>query len=460
MKHIVLDTNILLLDANNLIGIGSEEDVTIVLPETVLEEMDSKKSGFSELAYQARSFGRMMSTATDVVVTRGEVDIQTSMVIDGVNVIVIALSKYDIDTSADSKNDQKIIACATHLKEAGNTIELMSNDVLMRLRGLAVGLTVTDFKVNDNEEYKFVKEVLIEDEDVFRGLHYADVYSVDPDYVLENYSYKFISTTGQVKLATVINGFVNVIGKETEKQLRQQMVAPMNSEQMLVSKALQDPAVDLVIIEGKAGSGKNIMALSNAVKLMKLNKDKYESIVYVRSPIDDEDQGEDIGYRSGEDAKMGVYLGPVEDTIDYLVRSNINTKGKKKTEIDEKVEAGVTKLKETCNISSRITTGTRGLTYHNTILWLDEAGNFSPATMQKMLSRVGKNCKVIVTGSQTQIDSKFLTKYNNGLAVLMGEASERAVDTDVNMFAITLEKVVRSSMAGFAEDLFSKQTNK
>jgi PhoH-like ATPase len=73
---------------------------------------------------------------------------------------------------------------------------------------------------------------------------------------------------------------------------------------------------------------------------------------------------------------------------------------------------------------------------------------------------MGKDCKVIVIGSQRQIDNKWVTKYNNGFAVLMGEARDRLIPTNLNMFAIELKKVVRSEMAEFAEKLFTSRGRK
>ena len=80
--------------------------------------------------------------------------------------------------------------------------------------------------------------------------------------------------------------------------------------------------------------------------------------------------------------------------------------------------------------------------------------NFSPSTMVKVLSRIGKNCKVILMGSQRQIDSKYVTKWNNGLAVVMNYGAKPDFQTDVTMSMIELKKVVRSNMAEFAERLF------
>ena len=317
----------------------------------------------------------------------------------------------------------------------------------------------TDLKLIDDTNFTFVKELEVEDVEVFRTLHNSDILSIDKDYKLEHYSYKFSNTeTGQIKLATINNGFIRVLGKDIEKSLRLQDCPPINSEQLLASKAIQDPLIDLVMIEGQAGSGKNIVALSNAIRLLRTSRDKYTSILYVRTPQNDESPGEDIGYLSGNDEKYALYLGPMEDTIDFIVRQGIKQKGnEKRAEYEERVQKAIEALKEECKMESILTTGLRGRTLHNTIVIQDEWQNASQATAQKVLTRTGKNCKVIVTGSQNQIDSKYVTKYNNGLAVLMGEARERNITTDVNMFAIELTKVVRSEMALFAEELFTKK---
>jgi PhoH-like ATPase len=148
----------------------------------------------------------------------------------------------------------------------------------------------------------------------------------------------------------------------------------------------------------------------------------------------------------------------MEDTLDFIVRQNIKQKsGEKRSEFEERVAEVTDNLKKECRIESIISTGLRGRTLHNCIVILDEWQNSSQATAQKVLTRAGKNCKVIVTGSQRQIDNKYVTRFNNGLAVLMDEARHRNIDTDINMFAIELSKVVRGKMAKFAEDLFSSK---
>ncbi len=460
MKRLVLDSNIVLLDANNILTLG--KDSIIVLAETVVAECDNKKSGFGELAYQAREMGRIIA-ACELVDT----DISTAMVRttllhkkENVTIEIVTLNNYtNIDKTDTGANDQKIIQVAQTIDKVFSNTTFMTNDVLARVRALSLGLKTTDLKLINDAEFNFLKELLVTDTEIFRTLHDSDIFKVDADYTPENYSYKFTDEyTGQVKLATVLNGFIKVLGKDTEKLIRQQDCAPINSEQLLASKAILDPLIDMVLIEGQAGSGKNIVALSNAIKLVKTNKNKYDSIVYVRTPINDEAPGEDIGYVSGNEEKYAIYLGPMEDTLDFIVRQNIKQKSNEnKSEFEERVNGQMQKLKDECGMESMITTGLRGRTFHNSIVIFDEWQNASQATSQKALTRIGKDCKVIVTGSQAQIDNKYISKYNNGLAVLMGEARDKSIVTDIGMFAIELKKVVRSKMAEFAEKLFTEK---
>lgn len=453
--YTVLDSNIILLDANNLLT--AVKDGVAVIPETVLAELDGKKNGFEEINYQARGFARLLSNGEIQAVDKQETMVVTRLIVEGKSVDIVSLNEYKADPLAYGGNDARIIEVAKAYTELYGKTTLMTNDMLMKFQAGAAGLEVTSLKIVDDTENEFVKELLIEDSEVFRTLHNANILEVDPEYKVGNYSYKFTcNNTNQLKLATISNGFITVLGKETETQLRKQRCAPINAEQLLVSKAIQDPVVNLVLMEGLAGSGKNIVAVSNAIRLMDQNRDKYSSIVYMRSPQNDESPGEEMGFLSGNDEKVALYLGPMEDTIDFIVRSEVNPKGKKKDEIDTIVSEKKDKLVKDYGIESMVTTGLRGRTFHDTIVIVDEAQNGSAATTQKVLTRIGKNCKVLVIGSLAQIDSKYVNKYSNGFSVLLNEAEQRNIDEDINMFAITLTKVVRSDMAMFAESLFTK----
>ena len=460
-KYIVIDTNVPLTDANAILTLGAEPDTVVVIPETVLAELDAKKSGFEEVNWQARAAARILSSGKITNITKLPCCTRTTVQVQGQNIYITALNKYDADPSEYGGNDQRIIQTAKVLTDTlpEDEVVLMTIDYYMRIRAAAIGVKTTDYRIINDADFAFVKELVIEDFEVFRTLHDTRIYDVDKDYVIENYSYKFTNPdTDQIKLATIVGGIIKVLGKETETELRKQDCGPINAEQLLLSRAIQDPKIDLVIVEGQAGSGKNVTTLSNAIRLLRTSRDKYQSIVYLRTPQNDEDKGEDIGYLATNEAKYAMYLGPMEDTIDFIVRSNLKTKpGDKQGDLEERVQAGIDKLKAECNMESMITTGLRGRTFHNSVVIMDEWQNASQATAQKALTRIGKNCKVLVIGSNRQIDNKWVTKYNNGLAVLMGEARDRSIETQIGMFAIELKKVVRSDMAKFAEDLYSKK---
>jgi predicted ribonuclease YlaK len=375
-------------------------------------------------------------------------------------ILIVSLNKYVANPLDYGGNDQRIIEVAKVLSDTAKSedeVILMSIDFYMRIRAQAIGLNTLDFKIINDVDFEFVKEMDVTDAELFRTLHDTSIDVVNKEHKVEHYSYKFLNPeTGQIKLATITNGIIKVLGKDTEKLLRTQDCAPINSEQLLVSKAIQDPMIDLILIEGLAGSGKNVVAISNAIKLLKTSKDKYNGIIYIRTPQNDEEPGEEIGFLATNEAKYGMYLGPMEDTIDFIVRQKIKPKsGDRRGDLEDRVEEEIERMMDECGIEATISTGLRGKTFHNKIVILDEWQNSAQATAQKVLTRIGKDCKTIVIGSQRQIDSKYVTKYNNGLAVLMGEARDRNITTNINMFAIELSKVVRSDMALFAEDLYT-----
>ena len=74
--------------------------------------------------------------------------------------------------------------------------------------------------------------------------------------------------------------------------------------------------------------------------------------------------------------------------------------------------------------------------------------------MQKILTRIGKQCKVIIIGSNKQIDSRFINKFTNGLSVLL-DACTKPSPNSIIAHAVTLNKVVRGKIADWAEHLFS-----
>lgn len=455
MPNLFLDTNIILLDVNNMYTIAAQyPDYNICLSDTVVEELDSKKSFQGELGYYSREFGRILANSTRIepIFPSDDTMHVSSYDLGTMTLTIVAslLGYSDVATSTSLINDDRIISAAEYFNGT-----LMSNDVMCRIRAELRGVQAIDFKYVDNVDFNFTKTIELY-RDSFNMLHHTPITSLDPDYEPSNYSYMFVNEeTGETKLATINNGLVKVIGKDTERDLRNQAVNPANHEQLLLASLVQDPTVAITICEAIAGSGKTLTSISNAMKLID-NHDKYDSLVYIRNTVNDAgNPDEEVGFLKGSlEDKTSELVAPFYDSINTIAKSIYKSplKGKALHDaIDAKVDELITKY----NMIPRTAYGLRGRTIDNSVIVIDEAQNISKATMQKILSRIGKHCKVIVIGSFRQIDSKHLTKYTSGLSVLMNATNR--TDLPVKINAVTLSRVVRGPITELAETLFSKE---
>ena len=451
----IIDSNIPLLDAHNVYTVGDIED-TIVIPEVVLDELDAKKSGLGELAYQAREFGRLMTAAKHTgQVTKGNATF-INYKLKGKTIVVVALREYPSYAGMEKNviNDRKIIECALAYKkvvQANEKVVFMTNDVACGIRAQSLGLDTTQLREVEDKQVEFNKNVTVDDDEAFRTMHGKSILDYDSEYTVGNFNYRFENiATGQVKLATVKRGTINVLGKESEIELRKQEVVPRNSGQLFLSRAIQDNTIPLVIVEAPSGSGKTLVALSNAIKLVKTNS-PYKSIMYIRASVDDVEDVEAVGFLKGSaDEKNAMYFYPALDALGYIAKQRIGTKLRGK-ELEEKLKQTVDKIAEDCDIQMFTGLGMRGRTFEDAVVILDEAQNMSKASMRKVLTRFGKNCKIIIGGSNKQIDNPYVTKYTNGLSVLLDAATS---EQQIDMHVVSLDKVVRSEFAEFAENIF------
>lgn len=455
MKHLSLDTNILLINAQNLLTLG--QDSIIVLPETVLDELDVKKTDKNpNLSYHAREFGRILTRCKIVDVDITEERVIVTRTLDNVTIKTLSLTKYApaTDSEVSIRNDRKILEATKYLSTIEPETTFMSNDVMCRERAIVYGIEAIDLKLVEVNDEGFDKDMDVTSE-VFAKLHHANIEEVDPEYKTANYNYRFKDElTGQVKLANVRNGFVDILGKDTEQELRRQDVAPMNSGQLFLSRAIQNPTINIVICEALAGSGKTVLAFSNAMRLIK--KGEYSNILYLRASVDDVDDVEAVGFLSGNDEKMAVYLHPVDDTLDFIARNRYKDSKLRGKEYEEFIEKTKEEMVEKYHIQAQTGLGLRGRTIKaKSIIIIDEAQNQSASSLQKMITRTGADCKLIIIGSNNQIDNPYETKYTNGLSVLLDECSKE--QDKVKLHAVTLTRVLRSNIAEFAEKAFSKR---
>jgi PhoH-like ATPase len=426
----------------------------------VIDEIDSKKSVLGEIGYQARSFGRLITKAEKLPdETTTYMYISKYRTEEGAEVWIIGVNDYptfDKYEEHNIKNDRKILHTADLLCKQYENCTFITNDIMCGIRANPMGIPTTELRVVNEAEYEFTKVCLIDEDIVFRSLHNEPIANVDPEYTPMNYNYKFMNTlTGQVKLATITtNGLIDIIGKTTEQELRRQDVNPANSGQLFLSAAIQDPLVDVIVCEAAAGTGKTVTAISNAMRLIKQNN-PYDTILYIRASIDDVDDVEKVGYLSGNEEKFAVYLHPLEDTLDFIVRNRHKNSRLKGEEFELFISEEIEKTRSKYNIQALTGLGMRGRTFSNTIAIIDEIQGQTKASVQKMITRFGKDCKLILIGSNKQIDNPYVTRYSNGLSVILEEAAKGS--SDVNIKAVPLEKIVRSDIAEWAEKIFSNK---
>ncbi len=454
-KVYVLDTNIILHNTNFIKELCDGGNNIIVIPETVLIELEDFKKNFSELGYQARNFARMLASCN---VT--EVDIQEPFRVvkmqyeDDIAIHLFSKTSYtsDIDSKfINESNDKRIleVAAGAQIYYPKHKVIFLSLDVYARMFGLFYNVTVESLREDrsDVPEFEFVKQLPL-DSALFNTLDKKLIGEYDPDYKNGNYSYEFVSPDGNSAHAIISpGGIIHMLNEELD--FRGLEVKPINLKQKFFMKALLSNMYDIHVIDARAGSGKTLMAFVAAMRLV--SKGSYEKIVYVRNSIESVDKGADVGYLSGNDEKFRIYNMALYDTLEFIAKKKMKKRDSTQ-EPQMAVEKKVQELMTKYNIEKLWPGEARGRTLSNAIVILDEWQNSSNNTTQLILSRLDNNCKAIVIGSNRQIDNMYLNRYNNGLTSLLKQTKKD--QTHISLFAIELDKSVRGKFSHFADEIF------
>lgn len=448
MKYIVLDTNILLLDSTNLFILSNQGEHTIVLPDTVIQELDSKKTLMEELGFHARKTSSMLSDAQLVSIDKDTVGATIKILYDrkeyAVNIELVSKNIYK-----DEKNDLKIIEVAEDYFLAGKNTLFISNDTNCRFLALTKGIPVDYVREQDDIKLNTLLEVDVTPE-VFSNLELQDVLDINPEHLPENYSYHIKATDGNQALFLVHNNKLEVID---EDDIRKQEAPPKNREQMVYSAAILSGNYDYIVCDALAGSGKSHVALSSAMRLIR--QKKFSTIYYLRNTVNNLEKNEELGFLPGSELdKSAPFFAPLHDSIRTMVMNHLRSKKLSADMLEEAISEKSEELIKKHNIKTITTLGLRGRTLTDAIIIMDESQNFSPSSAQTALTRIGENCLVIVIGSSRQIDNTYLNKYTTGLAVLIGAL--KSSHDNVKLFGIELNKVVRGRLTEFAEKLFTK----
>lgn len=477
-KYYVIDTNIILQDAHLLMTLSDNSENLIIIPETVLDEVDSKKGGFDEINYQAREFGRLLSDSEVVSMNSvsGDYKIIELKINHGYNMRIDIISKemYKAESSksiaGNILNDRKILEIAKFAQdhyvnsddgEKTKSLTFLSLDIMARTRATSLSIPTDTLRGNKDDEfdYSFHKVVTLNEDLTPDELSTKRIDDLDPEAKCYNFSYSFKMPSGREILAANHRGDIVPID---EDEIRRQAVSPKNKEQLFFSNAIIEERYQILVVDAKAGSGKTLLALSGAMKMIR--KKQYSKIVYIRNSIESVDRGEDVGYLSGNEEKFAIYNHPLMDSIEYIVRSemkkSVNNKSDgKASDINQNtVQEKIEETLERYDIETMWTGEARGRTISDAVVIIDEAQNMSNKTMQLILTRLDSSCKVIILGSNRQIDNFYINKHTNGLSTLLN--STQLLYDNINMFSIQLNKVLRGPITEWAENVFTGEFSK
>ena len=438
-KTYVIDTNVLLYDPTALFKF---EEHDLVIPITVIEEVDRFKKDLTETGRNARQVGRELDKL------RGEsgTGLNVGVPLPGGGTIRIDLCDADVTWNwADKKHhaDNLILAVASRLNEsadgAGRVI-LVTKDTNMRIKANALGTRAEDYehgKVSMDELWTGQQEVTVPPEVVdalYRnGTAEFDTSELGPNecLVLRN-----ADRPNQTALARVSPepGSIQLVTRIKEGVWG---IYPRNKEQCFALDLLLDDSLKLVTLVGKAGTGKTLLAI--AAGLHKSADERVFHRLLVSRPIFP--LGKDIGYLPGDiEEKLNPWMKPVYDNVEFILDSRNSGRGKSGRGYQELIDQGLLEIEPLTYI--------RGRSIPHQFLIIDEAQNLTPHEIKTIITRAGEGTKIILTGDPYQIDNPYVDATSNGLVFVVQKMKGEGIAGH-----ITLEKGERSELAELAANL-------
>ena len=448
-KTFVLDTNVLIHDPQALSHFDEHD---VVLPIVVLEEMDKVKRGMDELARNVREVSRYLDALSEQ-----QHDLEHGCHLPNGGRLFFEMDLPDLNIlphTMERNNDNQIIAVAMMLKERlrERQVILVSKDINLRIKARALGIPTEDYRSSMplKQQDSSAQSQWHVDEDVWNSMgqemrisesNYGHVYHVLwPESLALPEINHFIILPGHQEVALRCHA----VDAETRKvELRDICsyrherravwgVEARNLEQNMAMNLLMDADVELVTLQGLAGSGKTLLALACGLQ-QTLEDGIYDRILVTRATIP---MGNDIGYLPGsEKEKMEPWMGAITDNLAFLLNAGVQ---------DVSDSLGQHHI-EIASLSFA-----RGRTFTRTWVIVDEAQNLTPHQMKTLVTRMGEGSKLIVLGNHAQIDTPYLTPYSNGLSLLVERFSDWAWSGDV-----TLQASERSRLAAQASKVFA-----
>lgn len=452
VKIYVVDTNVLIQAPY---GLQCFEDNQVVLPVVVLEELDNLKKSEGEIGANVRTTIRMLEEL------RLQGDLLEGVTLPGGGTLRVEKNYRDVALPSDlpeTKSDNRILkVCLGLSQEKSEQVVLVTKDILLRIKAQIIGIKAEDFLTEQvlghDAQYRGRICVYAPEENFKdfkkKGIPVETIYQVDEEgktVIPQLYENEFViiqsdQSTKKTQLGRVEHG---VIRKLEYRKAQPYGVSPRNAGQYFLQEALMQPAekAPLVIVKGMAGTSKTFYSLAVGLEKMLNNPTgEYRRIMICRPNAQFD---EDIGFLPGdEQEKIGPLMRPIIDNLEQLIDSNEQSRYENEAELQDKVE----EVFERGIIQAEAMNFIRGRSIVKTYLIIDEAQNMTPNQMKGLITRAGKDTKIILLGDPNQIDRLFLDERTNGLSY----AAEHMKGSPLCwQITLTAEECERSKLAADA----------
>jgi PhoH-like ATPase len=404
------------------------EDNKVVIPISVLDELDKHKSRPDEVGRNARTIARTLDSLRKDGSLSDGVKVGKSLVMVELN-----HSNFVPEALDSTKVDNKLISTALGLMKDGENVIVVSKDITVRVKCDALKIIAQDY-----EKDKVAKEP----DALFSG---SSTEFVSSDVINELYANKKVS----LDLLCQPNEYV-ILKSDTEesksaiaryngkgdfvlcKNIKNNFgIVARNVEQKIALDLLMNPDVKLVTIIGKAGSGKTLLALTAALQQVLAEGGLYKRLLVSR-PI--QPMGKDLGFLPGSiSEKLSPWMQPINDNLEFILGNDYQM-------INTYKDEGLIEVEPLTYI--------RGRSIPNSFMIVDESQQLSIGEIKTIITRMGDNSKLVLTGDIEQIDVPHMDFSNNGLSQVVEKFKEYGIAGH-----ITLRKGERSELATLASEI-------
>lgn len=436
-KVFILDTNVLLHDYHCIYNF---QENNVIIPITVLEELDKFKRGNDIINYHAREFTRELDKLSGDKLFNGGVSLGKGLgklsIETGKPFSDILKASFPEDTS-----DHRILAIADHIarNNKGDAVILISKDINLRMKAKSIGILAQDYETdkvrNIDDIYKNVS--------VFENLGdqlIMNLYDKPDGVPLKEFNIPVKPIANQYFIFKGNNSsaLAHYDPKKASfnRVIKQKAygIEPRNAEQTFALDALMRDEVQLVTLTGKAGTGKTLLALAAALQ----QRQNFTQIFLARPVIPLANR--DIGFLPGDiKEKIGPYMLPLFDNLD-VIKNKFLASSKEFIKIEEMLKSEKLIITPLAYI--------RGRSLSRIFFIVDEAQNLTPHEIKTIITRAGEETKMVFTGDIEQIDSPYLDEKSNGLSYLTDKMNGQDIFAHVN-----LVKGERSYLAELASHL-------